>query len=68
MPSSRPIAPEKMIARLERRHARLEAKVAEFTERPYLTPLEQLQMQQLKKKKLATKDELASLRRRLAAS
>ncbi len=68
MPSSRSIDPQKMIRRLEKKHAHLEAKVAEFVERPYLTPLEQLKVQQLKKKKLATKDELASLRRQLAAS
>ncbi len=68
MPSSRPIDPQKMIRRLEKKHAHLEAKVAELAGRPYLTPLEQMKVQQLKKKKLATKDELVSLRRQLAAS
>lgn len=54
--SQRRIDPAKELTRLEVRHKRLKAQVAEFESRLTLTAQEQLDLQQLKKKKLATKD------------
>ncbi|MCZ7687161.1 MAG: YdcH family protein [Sandaracinaceae bacterium] len=54
--SQRRIDPAKELTRLEQRHKRLKAQVAEFESKLTLTAQEQLDLQQLKKKKLATKD------------
>lgn len=54
--SQRRIDPMKELTRLEQRHQRLKAQVAEFESRLTLTAQEQLDLQALKKKKLAAKD------------
>jgi hypothetical protein len=59
---SRPIDPAKQLRRLERKHAQLKEKVSAYDGRSFLTAAEQLERQSLKKKKLATKDELTALR------
>lgn len=53
---------QKELDRLERKHQRLKAKVSEYEARLYLTPDEQLDLNDLKKAKLATKDAIAGLR------
>lgn len=63
MRNSRPIDPSKQVRRLEQKHAKLEKQVEELDGQVYLTATEERQMRQLKKKKLATKDELETLRR-----
>lgn len=50
------------IERLERRHKELKDEVAKFEARLSLSPPEQTTLSQLKKEKLATKDELERLR------
>lgn len=60
--SQRRSDPSIAIARLERRHKELKAQVAEFEARLSLTPPEQSTLNQLKKEKLATKDELRRFR------
>ncbi len=54
--SQRRIDPSKELERLEQRHQRLKAQVADYEARLSLTTQEQLDLQNLKKKKLATKD------------
>lgn len=49
------------IERLQRRHHQLKARVAELDSRLSLSPKEQFLVAELKKKKLATKDELQDL-------
>ena len=49
---------ESLIDTLERRHKALAKKVEVLERRAYLTPAEQLEIAQLKKRKLATKDQL----------
>lgn len=63
--SSRPIAPEKQVRRLEKKHASLKEQVAELEARRSLTASETLAVQSLKKKKLATKDALLMARKSL---
>ena len=64
MRNSRPIDPQKQLRRLEKKHEKLKAKVSQMEDgRSYLTASEEMQMRELKKKKLATKDELEVLRR-----
>lgn len=46
---------------LERRHARLKQRVAEYESRTYLTDVERLDLQNLKKEKLATKDAMSRI-------
>lgn len=58
MPSSRTSSPELQIARLAKKHAKLDAQCEEMSTRSYLTPHEQVKHLQLKKKKLTVKDEL----------
>ncbi|MBZ0121862.1 MAG: YdcH family protein [Sandaracinaceae bacterium] len=48
--------PSKELERLEKRHQRLKARVAEYESQLTLTTSEQLNLQKLKKEKLATKD------------
>jgi uncharacterized protein YdcH (DUF465 family) len=52
----RRIDPTKELSRLEKRHQRLKEQVAEYEGRLSLTSDEQLEVQKLKKQKLATKD------------
>jgi hypothetical protein len=54
---------EERIRELEERHRSLDLAVSRLGRRAYLTPGEQHQVSQLKKKKLITKDQLVSLRR-----
>lgn len=54
--------PEKQLERLERRHHKLKARVAEYEARVFLSATEQAQVAKLKKEKLATKDAIESLR------
>lgn len=54
--SQRQIDPAKQLEHLELRHQRLKAQVADYEARLSLTSQEQLDLQNLKKKKLATKD------------
>jgi hypothetical protein len=54
--SQRQIDPSKQLEHLEMRHQRLKAQVADYEARLTLTSQEQLDLQALKKKKLATKD------------
>ncbi|HEY3233865.1 MAG TPA: YdcH family protein [Polyangiaceae bacterium] len=51
------------LTELEQRHRTLAEQVAELGKRAFLTPEEQRQMTDLKKMKLAAKDELFALRR-----
>lgn len=51
------------IKTLEERHQSLARKVAQLERRAYLTPSEQLEVSDLKKQKLATKDRLHEMRR-----
>ena len=60
--SQRRSDPSIAISRLEHRHKQLKAQVAEYEARLSLTPPEQTQLNQLKKEKLATKDELSRMR------
>lgn len=52
----------KDLDRLERRHKKLKDRVAEYEARVFLTSSEQLDLATLKKQKLATKDQIATLR------
>lgn len=54
--SQRRIDPVKELARLEQRHKRLKEAVASYESQRTLTLDEQLDLQKLKKEKLATKD------------
>jgi hypothetical protein len=55
-------SPETLIDTLERQHRALAKRVDLLERRAYLTPTEQLEIAQLKKKKLATKDQLFEAR------
>ena len=59
---SRQTDPLKELDRLERRHHKLNERVAEYEARLFLTNTEQLSLVKLKKEKLATKDAIESLR------
>lgn len=50
------------LASLEEQHRFLKKQVAYLERRAFLTPTEQIQATDLKKKKLATKDAIAALR------
>ncbi|HJL31580.1 MAG TPA: DUF465 domain-containing protein [Polyangiaceae bacterium LLY-WYZ-15_(1-7)] len=54
--------PEFLMSRLEKKHSKLDSRVSELTERPYLTPAEQMEARRLKKKKLELKDQLRQMR------
>jgi len=51
------------IHRLEQEHRSLKARVTELDRRAILTPAEQREASELKKRKLATKDAIEGLRR-----
>jgi hypothetical protein len=53
---------EKELDRLERRHKKLKERVAEYEARVFLTAGEQVEVNKLKKEKLATKDAIVGLR------
>ncbi len=52
---------EKELDRLQRRHKKLKDRVAEYEARVFLTTTEQVDLSNLKKEKLATKDAITSL-------
>jgi hypothetical protein len=56
------------IANLEEQHRVLKRQVAYLERRAFLTPTEQREATDLKKKKLATKDAIAALRAREASN
>jgi uncharacterized protein YdcH (DUF465 family) len=55
--------PEQRLTLLEQRHRALDEQIDRIGRRAYLTPDEQRQVTDLKKMKLATKDQLYALRR-----
>lgn len=60
--SQRRIDPDKQLAHLQRRHARLKDEVRGYEERLSLTPPEQMDLQRLKKQKLECKDQMRRIR------
>jgi hypothetical protein len=63
--SARKLDPRFQIERLERRHLALKEQIAQLDSQRHLTVAEQLLVHELKKEKLATKDLLVGLRRRI---
>lgn len=63
--TSRKLDPQSQMDRLEKRHWALKQQIAELDRQRYLTTAEQLALHDLKKQKLATKDELFGLKTRL---
>jgi len=57
---ARTIPPDRTRSHLEKKHAELAARVEELDNRMSLTPTEELELHQLKKEKLWTKDALVS--------
>lgn len=55
------------VHRLEQQHSELKRRIADFERRHFLNAREQLEVQHLKKQKLAAKDALNQMRRDLAA-
>lgn len=62
MSKQRPIDSQKNLERLERKHQKLKARVAELDSRAFLTATEQVERMRLKKQKLATKDMMIKVR------
>jgi hypothetical protein len=62
MRKSRPVDSVKQVQRLEKQHQTLKERVKELDRRSFLTADEQAECLRLKKKKLATKDALQTLR------
>ncbi|APR81088.1 Hypothetical protein A7982_06435 [Minicystis rosea] len=56
---------EDRLNRAEAQHRALDERLSQLSRRAYLTPREQLEIAELKKHKLKTKDEIAALRRSL---
>lgn len=54
--------PHRQLKRLEERHRALDDQVSELDAQSYLSPSDHLRRQELKKKKLATKDALGHVR------
>ena len=54
---------DERLQELQRLHRNLKEEVVRLERRAYLTPDEQLQLTELKKQKLAAKDELYGIRR-----
>ena len=59
---SRKLDWQSQVERLEKRHWALKQQIAELDRMRFLTTTEQLMLHDLKKQKLATKDELTGLR------
>ena len=57
--------PSERLSLVEERHRELDARLRELGRRPYLTPKEQLEAVEIKKRKLQAKDEMVSLKRAL---
>ncbi|MEZ4298960.1 MAG: YdcH family protein [Polyangiaceae bacterium] len=51
------------IRRMERRHRDLDSRIEELGRRALLTPAEQREISELKKHKLATKDQITAMKR-----
>ena len=60
---SRSADPDKQLEWLEQKHARLKEEVAALGSRFYRTPAEELELRNLKKEKLRTKDTMMAIRR-----
>jgi len=56
------------LPQLEREHQVLKQRVAELERRAHLTPSEQMEATELKKKKLVVKDTIAEIRRTIPPS
>ena len=63
---TRKLDPHFQIERLEKRHQTLKEQIIELDSQRHLTITEQLQVHELKKERLATKDLLVGLRRRVS--
>jgi len=61
---SRKLDPQSQIARLEKRHWALEQQISALDSQRFLTAAEEFELNDLKKQKLATKDEIAGLQQR----
>jgi hypothetical protein len=61
--TSRKLDPQLQMDRLEKRHWALKQQIAELDRQRYLTTAEQLALHELKRQKLATKDELSGLKK-----
>ena len=59
---SRKLDPHSQMERLEKRHVALKEQIAELDRQRYLSVTEQLFLHELKKERLATKDQLFGLR------
>lgn len=59
--AARTIPPERQRSHLEQKHAALSERVAALDSRISLTPAEELELHQLKKEKLHTKDALSEV-------
>ncbi|AUX39753.1 hypothetical protein SOCE26_011480 [Sorangium cellulosum] len=60
------VGPEQRLSLAEARHRELDSRLRQLGRRAFLTPGERLEEAQLKKRKLAAKDEIESLRRRIS--
>ncbi|XXX78511.1 YdcH family protein [Sorangium sp. So ce134] len=60
------VGPEQRLSMAEARHRELDSRLRQLGRRAFLTPGERMEAAQLKKHKLAAKDEIESLRRRLS--
>ena len=59
---SRKLDPQSQMERLQKRHVALKEQIAELDRQRYLSVSEQLFLHELKKERLATKDQLFGLR------
>ena len=59
---SRSVSPEVKLAHLEKKHAEFDAKLSSLEAKPHLPADEEMELQRLKKLKLATKDEIIATR------
>jgi hypothetical protein len=57
------LGPEQQLSMAEARHRELDSRLRQLGRRAFLTPGEQLEAAQLKKRKLLAKDEIENLRR-----
>lgn len=57
---------EERIRRMELRHRELDDRIDALGKRAILTPAEQREMSELKKRKLAAKDQISAMRRAVA--
>jgi len=59
---SRSVDPAVKLAHLEKKHAEFDAKLSSLEALPHLPAAEEMELQRLKKLKLATKDEMIATR------